>query len=57
VNKLFKGLNNSAFYIIPGVMARLTWILHRFFPALLFFIMDKDARKVQSEAGDKRQNK
>lgn len=43
---LLKGIRTNKFMIIPGFMGKLTFILKRFFPSLLFLIMDSDVRKI-----------
>ncbi|MCK5153522.1 MAG: SDR family oxidoreductase [Spirochaetales bacterium] len=43
---LVKGIKTNKFMIIPGFMGKLTFILKRFFPSLIFAIMDSDVRKI-----------
>lgn len=43
---LIKGISKNKFMIIPGVMGKLTFILKRIFPSLVFAIMDSDVKKI-----------
>lgn len=43
---LIKGIKNKKFMIIPGIMGKITYLLKRFFPSLIFAIMDSDVRKI-----------
>jgi len=44
---LIKKIGTKKFIITPGMMSRLTYILKRFIPGLVEFIMDSDIKKVQ----------
>ncbi len=43
---LIKGIRTNKFMIIPGFMGKLTFLLKRFFPSLIFAIMDSDVHKI-----------
>jgi len=51
---LFQGLKRKKFIIIPGLMARLTFLVKRLFPGIIFFIIDTDAKKVNRRKIDEK---
>jgi len=51
---LFSGLRRKRFLIIPGFMAKLTCVLKRLFPGLVYFIIDSDAKKAYRRKNDER---
>lgn len=43
---LIKGIKTNKFMIVPGIMGKLSFLIKRFFPSLIFAIMDRDVRKI-----------
>lgn len=48
---LLKGLKRNKFLIIPGVSGKFIYLMNRFFPRLVRFIMDGDIKKAGRRAG------
>lgn len=46
---LLKGIRKKRFMILPGFMNKLSFLMKRLFPWLVFMIMDSDIKKVQKK--------
>ncbi len=46
---LLKGIIKGKFMILPGMMNKLTFLIKRLFPWLVFMIMDSDIKRVQTQ--------
>ncbi len=46
---LLKGIMKGKFMILPGMMNKLTFLIKRLFPWLVFMIMDSDIKRVQTQ--------
>jgi len=42
---LFRGIKRRKFIIVPGLMGKITFLVKRFFPGLVYSIIDADAKK------------
>ncbi len=51
---LLKGMRKGKFMILPGGMNKLTYLLKRIFPGLVFMIMDSDIKKVQKKLKERK---
>jgi short-subunit dehydrogenase len=48
---MIKGMERNRFMIVPGFMNRVSYVAKRWFPGLVFSMMDSDARKAQAKMG------
>lgn len=46
---MLKGVQRRRFMIIPGAGARFTWLAKRLVPGIVFAVMDRDVRSVQTK--------
>jgi short-subunit dehydrogenase len=46
---MIKGMERNRFMIVPGFMNRVSYVAKRWFPGLVFSMMDSDARKAQAK--------
>jgi short-subunit dehydrogenase len=44
---LMKGLRGRRFLILPGFMSKVTWLLYRFAPSLVHYLIDSDVASVR----------
>lgn len=51
---LFRGIRRKRFIIIPGTMGKLTYLIKRWIPGLLYKIIDSDAKRAYRRKNDER---